>query len=130
VKDAVIRIIAAAKKAAVCVSRERGGSQGFAGLAPAPSSSRRTGRCAARKPSPISKPPANHGWLTCIIALIPAPRSPPPGWRVPAATHFAGAEMRNSTKHRRRRIRTVRALGTPAARISSSPIATLTRARG
>ena len=51
--------------------------------APAPSSSRRIrARCAGprRKHSPISKPSCNHGWLTCITALIRARRSPLLRW--------------------------------------------------
>ena len=41
----------------------------------------------------------------------------------PAATHLPAPSMRNSTKRRRRKTRTARAPGTPAARTSSSPTA-------
>ena len=137
VKDAVIRIIAAAKKVAkpVCVMvASRGGSQGFrrprrqrlhhlVGSGPdAPGRGANAHR--------FQNPRSNHGWLACITALIPARRSPPlrsaPN---PPPPISQAPNMRNSTKRRRRKIRTARAPGTPAARTSSLPTATPTRAR-
>src|SRR5438132_531940 len=126
-------------RAIAAAARYRGGRRGYSGSARAGAyggtpmwslvgEQDAPGRGA--NPHRFQNPRSNHGWLACITALIPARRSLLPRSAPNPPPHISQApNMRNSTRRRRPRIRTAHAPGMPAARISSSPILTPTRAR-